>query len=232
MNSTSATLDRDDTAIRHPGPLGPGHPCHGRHARPSRARRWLIGSGAVVVAGAAVVAGLMASTSHRPPTRPPTRPGPCRRQPGRADPRPTPRPPTRPSRPPPVKAPAPRPRREPRCEPCREPCRGDDGLPLGCPGGASEGTGTFRSPRCPPTSRQASDPDAAPSDAAASERPDGDLRGCAEQRVDLGVQPAERDGRAGHVQRRAVVADVVAPDVDPALGQLARAPARRAGTAR
>src|ERR1700749_200025 len=74
MNSTSATLDRDDTGTSNPGtsspgasnpgPSNPGTPGHGRHARPSRARRWLIGSGAVVVAGAAVVAGLMASTSH------------------------------------------------------------------------------------------------------------------------------------------------------------------------
>jgi hypothetical protein len=50
---------------------------------------------------------------------------------------------------------------------------------------ASEGTGD-RPPRCPPTSRQAFN-----SDAVASERPDGDLGRCAEQTVDLRVQPAQ-----------------------------------------
>src|SRR5580698_8400625 len=53
-----------------------------------------------------------------------------------------------------------------------------------------------------------------------SERPDRDLGGCRQQRLDLRVEAAERDRRAGHVQRRAVVADVVPPDVDPALRQL------------
>ena len=193
MNNTSATLDRDDTAISDPGPSDPGTPGHGRHARPSRARRWLIGSGAVVVAGAAVVAGLMASTSHttaQPAAHPagtvqtanpavPSRAEHPGRQPGR-----------------PVR---PRSRRRHLGRVVKHVvnravsrvaemmgCRSD------VPAAASEGTGD-RPPRCPPTSRQASDSDAAPADAAASERPDGDLGRCAEQPVDLRVQPAQRE---------------------------------------
>src|ERR1017187_2378526 len=53
-----------------------------------------------------------------------------------------------------------------------------------------------------------------------SEGPDRDLGGCGKQFLDLRVKTAERDGRAGHIKRSAVVADVVPPDVDPALRQL------------
>src|SRR3984957_10413466 len=53
-----------------------------------------------------------------------------------------------------------------------------------------------------------------------SERPDGDLRRGGQQTGDLVIKAAERDRRARHVQRRAVLADVVAPDVNPALAEL------------
>ncbi len=55
--------------------------------------------------------------------------------------------------------------------------------------------------------------------AGPSEGPDRDLRGGGEQSVDLLVEAAERDGRARHVERGAVVSDVVPADVDAALRQ-------------
>src|SRR5262245_18522629 len=57
-----------------------------------------------------------------------------------------------------------------------------------------------------------------------SERPDGDLRRLVEQAVDLVVETAERDRAACHVERRAVLADVVAPHVAAPLRELAVCP--------
>jgi len=72
MNFTPATMDREDS--HHAGQSGSGRGRHarpanensdrrGRPVRPSRARRYLIGAGVTVVGGAAVVVGLMATSS-------------------------------------------------------------------------------------------------------------------------------------------------------------------------
>lgn len=62
MNTTPSTLDHDagyttDEIIYR----------HEQQARSARIRRWLLGTGAVAVAGAAVAVGLMATSSHGTP---------------------------------------------------------------------------------------------------------------------------------------------------------------------
>ena len=213
MNSTSAILDRDDTGTSNPGTTNPGTPVRARHARPSRARRWLIGSGAVVVGrrGRRRRPDGQHVPHDRPAGYPPGRDR-ADRQPGRAQP------PEWPLRQPRGAQPPQHRQREPgRAPPAEHPGR-QPGRPVhprsGCrhlgrvvkhvvnravsrvaemmgrrsdvpATAASEGTGD-RPPRCPPTSRQASNSDAAPWEAA-SERPDGDLGRCAERPVDLRV---------------------------------------------
>src|ERR1700761_252667 len=126
---------------------------------------------------------------------------------GPAGPGPTPRTPTTPAGPGSPTRAGPPPRR--RCGP-RTTRAGRDGRRR--PGGPPSGRPTSASPagRGQPGPRRAS----------GSERADGDLGRGAQQPVDLVVQLAQGQRGAGHVERGAVLADVVAADVDPALGQL------------
>ena len=73
MNFTPATMDREDTYPadqndsgrgRHAHPVSEYSTGHGRHARPSRIRRYLVTAGVAVVGGAAVVTGVLVTSSH------------------------------------------------------------------------------------------------------------------------------------------------------------------------
>jgi hypothetical protein len=82
MNVTPATMDREDTYPsdqngrgRHAHPVSENSAGRGRHTRPSRIRRYLIGVGVAVVGGAAVVVGLMATSSPTANPAVPSSPG-------------------------------------------------------------------------------------------------------------------------------------------------------------
>jgi hypothetical protein len=81
MNTNSATLDREESYPagrnstgrgRHAYPVSENSTGRGRHTRPSRLRRYVIGAGVAVVGGAAVVAGVLATSS--PATAPAVQP--------------------------------------------------------------------------------------------------------------------------------------------------------------
>jgi hypothetical protein len=73
MNFTPTTLDREDTYPADQNGSGRGRHAHpaseystgrARHARPSRARRYLVSAGVAVVGGAAIVTGVLVTSSH------------------------------------------------------------------------------------------------------------------------------------------------------------------------
>jgi hypothetical protein len=73
MNFTPTTMDHEDTYPadqngpgrgRHAHPVSANSTGRARHARPARIRRYLIGTGVAVVGGAAVVTGVLVTSSH------------------------------------------------------------------------------------------------------------------------------------------------------------------------